>query len=429
METVTVKTPGKSYEILIESGLFSNVPELIKERYKGRKLALISDSDVFPLYGKELAGKLEQSGFKISSIVFEAGEERKNLHTLNDIYGKLADGLFTRSDVIIALGGGVTGDIAGLAAATFLRGMGLVQVPTTLLSMVDSSIGGKTAVDLPQGKNLVGAFYQPDVVFTDPLLLKTLTDRQFSDGMAELLKHAFIRDYTLYKSLVPESPDPDTDHAGDGSGEDRPEREWPEGDRGDRSGGNPRKSSPRKALAGRLDGIIKQSCIIKRDIVEQDERDNGVRQLLNFGHTVGHAIERLSNYREISHGEAISMGMAVITCLTEKMGLTDKRVFEKLVGALNYYGLPTSVPAPGCEKPAPGKQATDRTGDPGHKKPDVEQTRSKLVDAVKIDKKNRSGRITIAYIEKIGLGKLFDLTLTELEAELDDVLKSLSGTA
>ena len=389
METVTVKIPGKSYEILIESGLFSNVPRLIKERYEGRKLALISDSGVFSLYGKELAGRLEQSGFEISSIVFEAGEERKTLHTLNDIYGKLADGLFTRSDVIIALGGGVTGDIAGLAAATFLRGMGFIQIPTTLLSMVDSSIGGKTAVDLPQGKNLVGAFYQPDVVFTDPLLLGTLTDRQFSDGMAELLKHSFIRDYDLYKILVPESPAPDTDNAGDGSG-----------------GG-----SPRKALAGRLDGIIKQSCIIKRDIVEQDERDNGVRQLLNFGHTVGHAIERLSNYRKISHGEAISMGMVVMTCLTEKMGLTDKGVFEKLLGALNYYGLPTSVRAIGYEEPAHG------------------QARSKLLDAVRADKKNRSGRITIAYIQKIGLGKLFDLTLTELEAELDDVLKSLSGTA
>jgi 3-dehydroquinate synthase len=355
MEIVKVKTEGKTYEIIIEYGLFSKLPAILKEKYSGKKLAVVSDSTVFPLYGESLVRDLRYHGLEVVPIIFEAGEEQKNLATLTNIYSRLADNSFTRSDAVIALGGGVTGDMAGLAAATFLRGMGFVQVPTTLLSMVDSSIGGKVAVDLPQGKNLVGTFYQPDAVFTDPLLLDTLPDRQFSDGMAELLKHGYIRDAALYESLT-------------GFCE-----------------------YPRKALAGKLDRIICRSCQIKRDIVEEDERDNAIRQLLNFGHTIGHAIERIQNFSGYSHGEAISIGMVAITRLTEKMGLTRKGEAERLIQSLSQFNLPTKMP---------------------------DLNISDLLAAIRLDKKTRSGKITLAYIKEIGQGKLVVLDLKELEEML-----------
>lgn len=362
MEKATVKTEGKTYEILIETGLFKKLPLILKSKYSGKKLALVSDSTVYPLYGKDLSEKLESEGLIVIPIVFQAGEQSKNLSTLELIYNILADNAFTRSDVVVALGGGVTGDMAGLAAATFLRGMGYIQIPTTLLAMVDSSIGGKVAVDMPQGKNLIGAFYQPDAVFTDPMLLKTLGNRQFSDGMAELIKHGFIRDEDLYKELVDDI------------------------------------SFDKNDLLHRMDRLIYSSCLIKRAVVEEDEFDNGIRQLLNFGHTIGHAIERVQNYSGLSHGEAISIGMIIITEMTERMGLTRQGEAEKIKHILSRYGLPSRLPDLDIEK---------------------------LITSISLDKKNRSGRITIAYIEKIGIGKLLDLDLEELEGKLYVILKDL----
>lgn len=367
METVTVKTKGKTYEIAIETGLFKRLPNIFKNRYSRKRLALITDSNVFLIYGKTFAEKLEYEGFSVTPIVFQAGEQNKNFSTLESIYNKLADNTFTRSDAIVALGGGVTGDMAGLAAATFLRGMGYIQIPTTLLAMVDSSVGGKVAVDLPQGKNLIGAFYQPDAVYTDPILLETLNDSQFSDGMAELLKHGFISDVDLYNEL----------------------------------NGGISHAFYRKTLSNKLDKLISNSCRIKCTLVEQDEFDNGSRQLLNFGHTIGHAIERVQNYSGLTHGEAISIGMNTITEMTEKMGLTKKGEAEKIRLLLNRYGLPTTMP-----------------------KIDIVN----LIKAISLDKKNRSGKITIAYIEEIGIGKLIDLDLIELEGKLYDILEDFIKT-
>lgn len=368
MEIVSVRTEGKAYSISIESGLFHKLPQLFKERYHGRKLAIISDSHVYPIYGEALIKKLRTVGLEVVPIVFEAGEERKNLETLTTIFSSLAEGAFTRSDFIVALGGGVTGDMAGLAAATFLRGMGFIQVPTSLLAMVDSSIGGKVAVDLPQGKNLVGAFYQPDAVYTDSALLDSLSDRQFSNGMAELLKHGMICDKALLDTLV-SIKEPS---------------------------GNQNESFPiRKALVGTLDRAIMRSCEIKRDVVERDEQDNGIRQLLNFGHTFGHALERVQHFSGLTHGEAISVGMVVMTRLTEEMGLTKKGTVEKLIEIFELYRLPTQVP---------------------------DLCIDELINALRLDKKTRSGKITIAYIEEIGQGKLFTLDLTELEDRLYGIL-------
>jgi 3-dehydroquinate synthase len=367
LRKVCVNAGGKTYDIHIEAGLFKRLPHIFRSKYSGKKLAVVSDHNVFELYGKEFIRQLEPEGFCIIPIVFEAGEKSKNLATLNSIYNALADGAFTKSDITVALGGGVTGDMAGLAAATFLRGMGYIQIPTTLLAMVDSSIGGKVAVDMPQGKNLIGAFYQPDAVYTDPEILKSLSDRQLSDGMAELLKHGIIKDAALYNNLVHDDDIYD-----------------------------------RKILSAKLDEYIYTSCSIKRSIVEEDEQDIGIRQLLNFGHTVGHAIERVQGYSGLSHGEAISIGMIVITMLTEKMGLTKKGESGKIIKALEKYDLPIKWP---------------------------DLNISEIIDAIAIDKKNRSGRITVSYIEEIGQGRLIEFDLKELEdrihGTLTDFIKTL----
>ncbi len=360
MKELIVKTSGKTYTIYIESGIFNQLPDIFQEKYSGKKLAVVTDNNVFNIYGNTFIEKLQQKGFFVIPIIFEAGEKNKNLTTLTEIYDALAEHAFTRSDIVVALGGGVTGDMAGLAAATFLRGMGYIQIPTTLLAMVDSSIGGKVAVDLPQGKNLVGSFYQPDAVYTDPMLLETLDDRCFSDGMAELVKHSFIKDIELYKQLV-------SDDVYD-----------------------------RKSVSKNLDEYIFTSCNIKRIVVEEDEKDNGIRQLLNFGHTIGHAIERVQNYSGLSHGEAISIGMVLITRLTEGMGLTEKGEAEKITAALKKFSLPTKWPDLNI--------------------PDV-------IKAISLDKKNRSGRITLSYIERIGQGRLIETDLKELEDKIHGILK------
>lgn len=368
MEKVTVKTRNRTYDILIETGIFSELPSIFRSIYHGKKLALVTDSNVELLYGKKLSGMLENEGLEVVPIVFSAGEKSKNLKTLEYIYNILADNAFTRSDAIVALGGGVTGDMAGLAAATFLRGLGYIQIPTTLLAMVDSSIGGKVAVDMQQGKNLIGAFYQPDAVYTDPGLLMTLSDSHYSDGMAELLKHGFIKDASLYHDLVSENDN----------------------------------VSDVRIPSAMIDRIIARSCLIKRSVVEEDEFDHGIRQLLNFGHTVGHAIERVQNYTGLSHGEAVSVGMVVMTELTEKMGLTRKGEADRIKLALKKYGLPVEMP-------------DTAAGD--------------IARAISLDKKNRSGKITVAYIEEIGAGRLLEMSLAELEGRVYEILKDHSGTS
>ncbi|NMA67622.1 MAG: 3-dehydroquinate synthase [Clostridiaceae bacterium] len=377
MEKLIVSTVGKTYPIYIKSGLFITLPEIFKEKYYGKKIALVSDSNVYSLYGECLNAELTEAGFSVVPIVFKAGETQKNFTTLEYIYSVLADNYFTRSDMVSALGGGVTGDIAGLAAATFLRGMGFVQIPTTLLAMVDSSIGGKVAVDLPQGKNLVGAFYQPDAVYTDPKLLKTLTDSQFADGMAELLKHGFIRNINLYNILTDIKLQ-------------------------QLSVSSDSLSDVRAKLEPEMDHIIKESCKIKRDIVQLDEKDNGVRQLLNFGHTIGHAIEKVQNYNGLTHGQAISIGMVLITRLTEVMNLTITGEAKKIENALKIFKLPVSMPSIDIKA---------------------------LIEAIKIDKKARSDKITISYINKIGNGKLLEFDINDMEEKIYGLISNNTFTS
>jgi len=359
MIQVRVNAPSRTYEIEIETGLFDRLPVVFRERYTGRRLALVCDDTVYALYGERFAHGLTQQGFDTITVTFPAGEQHKNLATLDRIYQALANANFTRSDYVVALGGGVTGDMAGLAAATFLRGLGFIQIPTSLLAMVDSSIGGKVAIDMQQGKNLIGAFYQPDAVYTDPGLLNTLSDRLFADGMAELIKHGLIRDKDLCQRLE--------------------------------------SLGSRESISGHLDEIIAISCRIKGSVVEQDENDNGVRQLLNFGHTIGHAIEKVQNYNGLTHGEAVSVGMTVITRMTERLGLTKPGTCQRLMNLLKSFNLPVDMPG---------------------------ISREDLFRAILIDKKSRSGFISIAYLREIGESDLIRWSFEELEeymfAELEN---------
>lgn len=302
-----VKT-SSPYRIIIEPGCLSRVGAEARGLFKEHgKAMIVSDSNVSPLYGSAVKSSLEASSFEPYSFVFPAGEASKQLSVIQDMYAALAERRFTRTDFIVALGGGVTGDMAGFAAATFLRGIGFLQIPTSLLAQIDSSVGGKTGVDLPQGKNLVGAFHQPRLVLIDPHTLATLPPRYFADGMGEAVKYGCIKSRPLFDMIC---------------------------------------SCDVKNTPDQLSDMIYQCVDCKRRVVENDEFDTGERMLLNFGHTLGHALEKLHGFSGLSHGEAVGIGMVWIARAGEKHGLTKPGTAEKIAGALSQYGLPTSDPTP-----------------------------------------------------------------------------------
>ncbi len=300
MKTLRVNATSASYGILIEKGILKNCSEYIAPVVKGKRLMIVTDTNVAPLYLDTVKEAFEGSDFSVSSFIFEAGERNKNLSTVAAIYDALAKEGFTRKDCIIALGGGVCGDISGFAAATFMRGIDFVQIPTTLLSQVDSSVGGKTGVDTQYGKNLVGAFYQPKLVLIDPNTLDTLTDHYFADGMGEVIKYGCIKSAQLFDML----------------------------------GDAPIKEN--------IEDIILQCLTIKRDVVNEDERESGIRMILNFGHTIGHSIEKLSNFT-LSHGECVAKGMVLITKAAENAGITARGCAEKIAELCTKCGLSTDV--------------------------------------------------------------------------------------
>ena len=269
MKVISVKTSEK-YDVIVGSAIIPQIGTYLSELKTDCKAAIISDSNVWPLYGSCVSESLDNAGISPVHYVFPAGEASKNANTYLKILNFLAENQITRSDLIVALGGGVVGDITGFTAATYLRGISYVQIPTSLLAMVDSSVGGKTAIDLPAGKNLVGAFKQPRLVLCDIDTLHTLPERLFLDGCAEVIKYAMLYDEPLFNALQISGPDFD-----------------------------------RETVIARCIGL-------KRDVVQEDEFDNGSRQRLNFGHTIGHAIEARSDF-QISHGQAVAAGMAIIT--------------------------------------------------------------------------------------------------------------------
>ncbi len=302
MTTVTVQA-SHTYDVKIARGLLASVGQEAARAFRGRTAAVVSDTNVAPLYLQAVTDSLNQAGFRVCPFVFPAGEEHKNGGTYLDLLEFLAREHLTRADGLVALGGGVVGDLTGFAAATFLRGVPFLQLPTTLLAAVDASVGGKTAIDLRGGKNLAGAFYQPQAVLCDLDTLDTLPAETFADGCAEVIKYGMIGDPALLDKLE------------------------------------------RLDFRGDPEEVAARCIAQKRDLVEQDEFDTGARQLLNLGHTIGHGVEACSGYA-ISHGKAVAIGMTLVTRAAVSLGLCPAPVLPRLEALLHQYGLPTATEYP-----------------------------------------------------------------------------------
>ncbi|MBO7111008.1 MAG: 3-dehydroquinate synthase [Bacteroidaceae bacterium] len=296
-QKITVKASG-TYDILINKGGLSNIGQALKERFKPCTIAILSDDKVFPLYGKVVTDALKAAGFSTVSHVIPNGEQSKTLAGVTAFIDRMVQAQVTRTDMVLALGGGVVGDMAGFAAAIYLRGIPYIQVPTTLLAAVDSSVGGKTAVDISAGKNLVGAFHQPALVYLDTETLNTLDPAVMRDGFAEVIKYGIILDSKLFDTVS-------------------------------------------KPGSFDLTSVIARCIEIKRDVVEQDEFDKGLRGLLNLGHTFGHAIEKLSDFT-ITHGSAVARGMIIAAKVARTYGFTDYT--DIITKVVKDYGFDTDCP-------------------------------------------------------------------------------------
>lgn len=298
MITVNVKA-SKEYPVYIGSGAMYRAGEFAKAHAPGHRAMLVTDSNVEPLYGTRVRASLEKAGYEVFNFVFRAGEKSKCRDTLFDLLESAAEAGLTRSDIFVALGGGVTGDLCGLAASLYMRGVPFVQIPTTLLAAVDSSVGGKTAIDLNAGKNLCGTFWQPACVICDPDALLTLLPQVYADGMAEVIKYGVICSPDIFET-VKNKPDPE-----------------------------------------KIGDIIASCVQTKADVVADDEFDRGRRALLNLGHTFGHAIEKCSDFT-ISHGSAVAIGMLMSARVSAKLGFCDPECIDDIKNALINNELPVS---------------------------------------------------------------------------------------
>jgi len=299
MNTVTVNA-SRSYQIHIGQDLIPHIGDYLSALTKVRKVMILSDSNVWPIYGDIVARSLQDNGYSACHYIIPAGEASKSGENYLHILNFLAENQLTRTDCIVALGGGVVGDLAGFVSATYLRGVSYIQVPTSLLAMVDSSVGGKTAIDLPAGKNLAGAFYQPDLVLCDLTALQTLPKDVFLDGCAEVIKYGILFDAALFEHLKAHGPNF--------------EREY----------------------------VVTRCVELKRDIVNRDEKDLGERQLLNLGHTLGHSIEANSAYT-VSHGRAVAIGTSLIAACAVSAGLSDEMTFVQIAKILQKFDLPVTT--------------------------------------------------------------------------------------
>lgn len=357
MNRIVVGLGERSYPIWIGMNLLSKIGAALEEVNFPRKVAVITNPTVGDLYCEQLLAALAASGYQVSVIRLPDGEEYKTLDTLENIYTVLVDRHFDRYCGLIALGGGVIGDMTGFAAATYLRGIPFVQVPTTLLAQVDSSVGGKTGVNLPQGKNLVGAFYQPVHVHIDVAVLSTLSAREYASGLAEVVKYGIIQDADFFcwledncQELVSRAPEA-------------------------------------------LSTAVMMSCQIKANVVENDEKEQGLRALLNLGHTFGHAVETLSGYGVIKHGEAVAIGMVMAARISQRLGYCSADEVSRICTLLGRYGLPVTPP--------------DFTVD-------------EYLEIMRRDKKVKDGGIRVVLNHGIGSARLH--LLDNLEALLNELL-------
>ena len=299
MKSITVNA-STQYDVYIGYNLTDHLPTYLRARSIEQKAVIISDSNVWPIYGNYLSSKLTDCGFNVYNYVFPAGEQSKSLDIYMDIIHYLATNQVTRADYLIALGGGVVGDLTGFVAATYLRGLNYVQIPTSILAMVDSSVGGKTAIDHPLGKNMIGAFYQPSLVICDTAFLATLPDDILRDGCAEVIKYGILYDIELFQHLE------------------------------------------KCGLSFDYEYVISRCIELKRNVVEYDEFDRGSRQKLNLGHTFGHAIESISQY-SMSHGHSVAVGMGIISASAYQMGLCSKETASRIKKIILQFGFSTNI--------------------------------------------------------------------------------------
>lgn len=348
MKKINLKHSTGSYDIFIGENLIENVGEYIENigmTNKKTKFCIVSDDIVFPLYGDIVKNNFEKKGYSVKYFVFEHDENHKNLSTINDIYNFLCENKFDRNDCLIALGGGIVGDITGFAAATYHRGIKYIQIPTTLLAQVDSSVGGKTGVNLPHGKNLVGAFYQPLLVLCDVNVLRSLPDNIYSDGIAEVIKHACIKSAGLFDLLINKDIN--------------------------------------------IIDMVYQSIKIKSEIVMSDEFETGERAVLNFGHTIGHAIEKYYDFSKFSHGQSVAIGMVYAAKISNILNICGYDLVEKIIKILKIYNLPVTV----------GEKIDNKN----------------LADICGGDKKSENDFIKFVLLEDISKYKFVKLNKSELE--------------
>jgi len=340
MKTLKVDLKERSYPIYIEEDSINRFGEFLEKHYNGRRIALITDSIVKNYYSAIVEKSIKDKGFDVSIIEIPPGEKFKTLSVLEYVYDRLIGKNFSRDSVVVSLGGGVVGDLAGYAASTFLRGIKFVQIPTTLIAQTDSSVGGKVAVNHRLGKNLIGAFYQPIFVFIDPLVLTTLPPREVNAGMSEVIKYGAIKDESFFTFIEENFEDI-----------------------------NSLKNMEK------MEDVIFRSCEIKADVVTLDERELGLRRILNFGHTIGHAIENLTNYKIYLHGEAITLGMIAAGWISEKIGIFDKKKFLRLENLLKKLNIKSMF------------QTINGEG---------------FLNAIAKDKKVKGGKIHFVLLEDIG---------------------------
>ena len=375
-ETLTITTAAGSYPIVVGAGLLAELPARLAELGLRGRLWLISDSAVFPHYGTKLAAALAGTGYKVEAHVVPAGEASKDLAVVSGCYDWMIGGGVERRDAVLALGGGVVGDLAGFVAATVLRGGALVQLPTTLLAMVDSALGGKTGVNHPLGKNLIGAFHQPRLVLSDTDTLATLASRELSAGWAEVIKHGVIRDAGLFALLEAASSEFSVLNIESA----------------------PRTTQNSTLNTQNLADVIRQAAKVKVDVVNVDERETGERMLLNYGHTLGHAIEAAGGYGALLHGEAVAIGMELAGQIAARMGLWGDEQVVRQRRLLQAYGLGTALPA--------GLDPED------------------LVERTLRDKKVRAGRVRWVLPTAIGHATVRD---DVPEALVIDVVRAAAG--
>jgi len=343
MTAITVHLPANSYDVVIASGSLAQMGDRLKSVLTGDRLLLVSNPTVFDHYGSQAIAALRQAGFTVATCILPDGEAYKTLGSIQTIYDAALAHQLERSSAMVSLGGGVIGDMTGFAAATWLRGIRFVQIPTSLLAMVDASVGGKTGVNHPQGKNLIGAFHQPRHVVIDPQVLRTLPVREFRAGMAEVIKYGIIWDADLFEqleaapSLQPDMP------------------------------------------AELLQTILLRSCQAKADVVSKDEKESGLRAILNYGHTIGHAVESLTGYRSVNHGEAVAIGMVAAGAIAAEMGYWDGAIAARQTRLIERAGLPTALPDLNIDA---------------------------ILDALKADKKVKQGQVRFVLPKALGAATL-----------------------